>query len=223
MAGGCGLAFGAAFTNTGLILYTGTSVSHLTGDIAKFSVDITRLSPEIVPEALRVGLAAVSFLFGAVLAGLLIHRPALDFSRPYGRTITSIGMMLIASSWLVECCPLASISLAACGCGLQNALAAHYRGIVLRTTHLTGLFTDFGVSLGMRLRRYEIPGWKMAVPLLLIVFFFMGGVCAAAVHYMWEVNIILLAGVAYCVAGMGWSLWKRGFHSLWGEGQRKDL
>jgi|GEM_PF-5134493 len=39
-------------------------------------------------------------------------------------------------------------------CGFQNALATHY-GLVLRTTHVTGLLTDLGTNLGMRLRGHR--------------------------------------------------------------------
>jgi len=43
---GC-LAFGVAFTNAGFVLHTQTSVSHLTGDIAKLSMDLPYWSAEI--------------------------------------------------------------------------------------------------------------------------------------------------------------------------------
>jgi len=45
--------------------------------------------------------------------------------------------------------PLLAIAIASTVCGAQNALASRHRGIVLRTTHLTGISTDFGIHLGM--------------------------------------------------------------------------
>jgi uncharacterized membrane protein YoaK (UPF0700 family) len=205
--GGGGLAFGAAFANTGFVLHTGTSVSHLTGVVARLSMDLASLSGVVLLDLIHVSTAAGCFLLGAMLAGYVIHHPNLDVSRPYGRTVSAIGVLLLLSYGLMGHWPVASIALAAFGCGLQNALASHYRGIVLRTTHVTGLFTDFGVTLGMRLRGHDIPAWKIGVPLYLIVAFFAGGLCSALLHFS-GVNPIVLAGAAYLVAGLGWSICK---------------
>ncbi len=207
LSGGCGLSFGAAFANTGLVLHTGTSVSHLTGDIARMTMNIARWSPSMVPDLWRVGVAATGFFLGAVLAGFVIHHPTLNISRPYGRTITGIGVLLLIAFFSVGRIPLLSIGLAALGCGIQNSLATHYRGIVLRTTHLTGMMTDFGVTLGMRMRGYDVPAWKIRVPFFLIVSFSLGGLLAASVHYA-GFDAICLAGIGYTFAGIGWSVWK---------------
>jgi hypothetical protein len=37
--------------------------------------------------------------------------------------------------------------LAACACGLQNAMISTYSGAVVRTTHLSGMFTNLGIFL----------------------------------------------------------------------------
>merc|ERR1712151_184982 len=41
-----------------------------------------------------------------------------------------------------------AIYVAAAACGLQNGMATHWGGAVVRTTHVTGLFTDVGLLLG---------------------------------------------------------------------------
>ncbi|MDX2227221.1 MAG: YoaK family protein [Verrucomicrobiae bacterium] len=210
VAGGCALAFGAALANTGLVIRTGTSVSHLTGDTAKLTISLARWSPAILPEIYRVAAAASCFFLGATSAGVLIHHPLLDVSRPYGRTITGIGVLFLLSSVFVVHKPVLAIGLASFGCGIQNALASHYRGIVLRTTHVTGMFTDFGITLGMHLRGHDVPGWKIAVPALLIGSFFLGGISGALAHYA-GYDVIVVAGVSYCLAGIGWSVAKHLF------------
>lgn len=208
LAGGCCLAFGAAFANIGAVLETGISVSHLTGDISRVTMDITSASPMMMREALLVAGAALSFLLGAFLTGYLIHHPTLDFARPYGRTVTGIGLLFIASGLLVPAYPLAGIALAAFGCGIQNSLASSYRGIVLRTTHLTGLMTDFGVALGMKARGCEVNANRFVVPGLLIVSFFVGGVVSGVVFFSGKFDVILLAGCGYAFAGVAWSVGK---------------
>lgn len=208
LGGGCALAFGASFANVALVLETGTSVSHLTGDISTLTVNVAKWSPGILPEVFRVLAAALCFLLGATLSGVLIHHPVLDVSRPYGRSLIGIGVFFILASLVIGRHPVVGIGLAGFGCGFQNALASHYRSLVLRTTHLTGMFTDLGILAGMRLRGHEIPLWKMVVPALLICSFFVGGVVAAVSHFT-GYAAILLAGIGYVVAGVVWSVLKR--------------
>jgi uncharacterized membrane protein YoaK (UPF0700 family) len=40
----------------------------------------------------------------------------------------------------------------AMACGMQNAMTTRYSGAVVRTTHLTGMFTDMGLLIGHMLR-----------------------------------------------------------------------
>jgi uncharacterized membrane protein YoaK (UPF0700 family) len=213
MVGGCGLAFGAAFANTGLVLHTGTAVSHLTGDISNFTINLARWSPVAKAGLLAASTAAAGFLLGAMLAGFAIHHPSLDFSRPYGRSITAIGTLFLTASLLVERWPLAGISLAACACGMQNALATHYRGLILRTTHLTGMFTDLGISLGMKIRGHDVALWKIAVPAALIASFCAGALAAALLETA-GFDAIRCAGIGYASAGISWSILKHVFHRV---------
>jgi uncharacterized membrane protein YoaK (UPF0700 family) len=117
----------------------------------------------------------------------------------------------MAAALLADQAQIPAIALAALGCGLQNSLAAHYRGVVLRTTHVTGLVTDLGVSLGMRLRGHAIESWKIAVPAWLVVSYFLGGVAAGLVHAGSRFDIVLVAGCAYVVAGLAWIGLRRHF------------
>jgi uncharacterized membrane protein YoaK (UPF0700 family) len=62
--------------------------------------------------------------------------------------------------------------------GLQNALVSMVSGSVVRTTHLTGTFTDLGIDLAQMLHgnKTERPNLKSKIKLrLYIIFFFMAG------------------------------------------------
>lgn len=211
LMGGCCLAFGAAFLNTGLLLMTGTSVSHLTGDLSRLSLDLVQEKAEVLAELSKVSTALFSFLGGAFFAGVLIHQTSVDFARPYGRVVTGIGVLFLLSEYLLDRSPVAAIALASFGCGIQNALAARYRGIVLRTTHITGLITDLGAALGMKVRGIDVPVANWIVPGLLVGSFFLGALAAAGIATVLGQDPVLVAGIGYVAAGVVWTVAKHGF------------
>lgn len=67
--------------------------------------------------------------------------------------------------------------------GLQNSLVSLVSGSVVRTTHLTGTFTDLGIELGQLIqkRSEDRPALKARIKLrLVIIGFFMSGALAGA-------------------------------------------
>lgn len=73
--------------------------------------------------------------------------------------------------------------------GLQNAMITKLSGSEIRTTHVTGIVTDIGIELGklVYVNRSERPGLppvlanrqRLAINLLLLLCFFVGGVVGA--------------------------------------------
>jgi len=67
--------------------------------------------------------------------------------------------------------------------GLQNALVSMVSGSVVRTTHLTGTFTDLGIELGQLVRKSKEDSSliKSRIKLrLAIILYFMGGALSGA-------------------------------------------
>jgi len=208
LAGGSCLAALAGALNAAFLLLLGTSVSHLSGDVARFAIDIGAQNGLSGPAFLLLG-ALVGFVFGALVSGFLIHHPTLELSRPYGRSVTAIGVTLIGSWACFGRYDFAAVGLAGMACGFQNALATHYRGIVLRTTHVTGLLTDLGVTIGMRLRGYEVQGWKILVPFVLVLAFCVGAGAGGFATAQIERGAVLGVGILYVAGGLLWTLLKR--------------
>ncbi len=206
---GCVLAFGASFLNTGFLLSAGTSVSHLTGDIARIGSGLFSVSHGEDGLLAKVTLASIGFISGATISGFLLHHPTLELSRPYGRTLSVLGVFLIAAYFIQTSVPLLSIGIASAVCGAQNALANRYRGVVLRTTHLTGLFTDFGIHLGMKLRGHDIESWKLLIPIWITFSFLLGAIVSSFLFLHKRTDWLLLSGIGYISGGIIRSIYKR--------------
>ncbi len=220
LIGGCCLAFMSAAVNAGFLIQVGTSVSHLSGDATNAAVNIvhrlgTGTYQEILPgepylqDALFNLLSAIiGFVAGAAVAGYFIHHPTLEISRPYGRSVSFIGTCLVVSHFTMESVVILSVFASGVACGLQNALATHYRGIILRTTHITGLLTDLGSNLGMKLRGHLVPSWKIIVPGLLVLSFFIGACFGTVLVSILKTSFLLILAIMYLCGGMGWTLYK---------------
>ncbi|MBP8851081.1 MAG: DUF1275 domain-containing protein [Breznakibacter sp.] len=63
--------------------------------------------------------------------------------------------------------------------GMQNAMVSLISGSVVRTTHLTGMFTDLGIELSTLIthkeHRKEVLKYKVNLRLVIIFFFIFGG------------------------------------------------
>ena len=83
--------------------------------------------------------------------------------------------------------------------GLQNALVTKISNATVRTTHLTGLFTDLGIELS-QLFFYKKPEMKVKLyssiklRMTIISFFFVGGIIGGIFYTKMELKALLIAG-----------------------------
>lgn len=84
-------------------------------------------------------------------------------------------------------------------CGLQNALATTYSGAIIRTTHVTGVFTDLGILIGSALRGDPFDRRKALLFVLIISGFVLGGVVGAFLFSAFEFTALLFPA-AFCFA-----------------------
>ena len=166
------------------------AVSHVSGTATLVGVSLVGGAP-----ALHLLGVLLAFLVGAACAGLLVESPALKLGRHYDTALVLEALLLVAACVLLARGHLAGHWLASAACGLQNALASHFSGAVIRTTHLTGVFTDLGIMLGSWLRG-AVPDKRKAWLLLLIILGFAGGAALGAVGYpkLFFLTLLLPAG-----------------------------
>lgn len=85
--------------------------------------------------------------------------------------------------------------------GLQNSLVTKISNATVRTTHLTGLFTDLGIELS-QLFFYKETEMKqklyssIKLRLTIISFFFIGGIIGGIFYVKIKLKVLFIAGIA---------------------------
>jgi len=175
--GAATLALVAGMVNVvGYLGFEHQAITHLTGTASLLGAAIAHGDARASWHLLLIVLA---FVGGAVLSGAIIQDSTLRLGRRYGVALAIEAALLVASVPLFERQQIAGAALAAMACGLQNAMTATYSGALVRTTHLTGMFTDLGVFLGHRLRGLPAEPRRLWLCLAIIGGFLLGGVIGA--------------------------------------------
>ena len=172
-AGAWALAFVAGMINVvGLLGFEHQAVTHLTGTTTMAAAAVASLDGR---AALHFAAILFSFLLGAVVSGFIVQDSTLQLGRRYGvALLLESGLLAFSASLLVAGSDF-GVYTASCACGLQNAMVSTYSGAVIRTTHLSGMFTDLGIFLGHILRGLPVEPRRLRLCFLIISGFFCGG------------------------------------------------
>ena len=167
------LALVAGLINAvGLLGFKHQSISHLSGTVTLLGTGVINST---FTDAFHLLLILFSFLIGAGISGYFIRGGALKLGRNYSGLLYLEAALLFGAIYFLTKDSLNGHYLASAACGLQNALATTYSGAVIRTTHVTGIFTDLGIMLGAKLRGDTFDNRKALLFLLIIIGFIVGG------------------------------------------------
>lgn len=176
-AGAWALAFIAGIINVvGLLGFEHQAVTHLTGTTSMLAAAVAALDGS---AALHFAAIIGSFLAGTVISGFLIQDSTLQLGRRYGVALLLESILLCVAVPLLKRSNNLGLYSASCACGLQNAMVSTYSGAVVRTTHISGMFTDLGIFLGHTLRGLPVDRRRLRLCFLVISGFLCGGVAGA--------------------------------------------
>lgn len=179
--------------------YDGATVSHVTGLVSKFASSIANGNFKGGWEIFAI---ILSFLVGAITAGVATGERAFYLHRVYGIIIVAIGLLIIPAYFMDT---RHSVFLFAYIMGLQNGMVVSFRGVVVRMTHMSGNLTDLGVFIGYKLRRNKnekfITGF---IPGMALLSFTIGGIIGillfkAISNYVFFVvsGVYIILGIVY--------------------------
>ena len=179
------------------------AITHLTGTT-------TLLGAALAGGDLRASLhlagVIVAFVLGAALSGMIVQDSSLRLGRRYGVALALVSLLLFASIPMFEREWVLGAWCAAAACGLQNAMVTTYSGAVVRTTHLSGMFTDLGIGLGHALRRMPLPARRLRLSALIVAGFLLGSVAGAWLYATLSYRALLLPATLTGVVGCAYTL-----------------
>ncbi|HEX4911034.1 MAG TPA: YoaK family protein [Permianibacter sp.] len=201
--GGVALAFIAGSVNAvGFLGFQHQAVSHLTGSSTVLSTALAQGNWLLSWHLLWI---LLSFVLGAVVSGLIIRDAHLRLGRRYGVALLLESALLLTAMVLLNRGSDSGHYLASAACGLQNAMASTYSGAVIRTTHVSGMFTDLGIYLGQALRGIAVEGRRVKLYLFLIGGFLAGGAVGATAYLKWSYSALWVpSALTLSLAGVYW-------------------
>lgn len=202
------LALVAGFINAvGLLGFSHQSVSHLSGTATLLGSGVISSS---FSSSFHLALILFSFLLGSMISGYFINHNSLNLGPNYSRLLTLEAAIIFAATYLLSQGLPSGDYLASAACGLQNALVTTYSGAIIRTTHVTGIFTDLGIMLGAKLRGGVFDKRKAVLFLLIIIGFIVGGSFGAYFFSILKFNALIIpALICLLLAAMAWRYGKK--------------
>lgn len=196
------LSFVAGSVNVVGFLSVHTLTTNVTGHFAFFVGDIYNFRFE---DSLIGFLYIFIFFIGAFVSNILVESAKKInerhiFVMPVAIEITILlAIGLFGHRFYLSYPHIIAFSLLF-AMGLQNSLVTKISNAVVRTTHLTGLFTDIGIEIS-QLFFYKSPEQRkklrsiIFLRLRIIVFFFLGGVTAGLIYSQVQLHTLLIPGI----------------------------
>lgn len=197
--GGWVLAFIAGMVNVvGLLGFSHEPITHLTGNSSRLAIAMAQADSQSIWHMARL---MGAFVVGTMVSGFLIQDTTLRIDRRYGvALLLESALLFVATSLFRRLSPWGMYA-CACAMGLQNAMASTYSGAVIRTTHLSGMFTDLGISLGHAVRGLPINQKRVLLSVVVISGFLVGGVVGAWAFRLFQYNALFFpAGLTFAAA-----------------------
>jgi uncharacterized membrane protein YoaK (UPF0700 family) len=181
------------------------AISHMSGSVTVLSNELA--TGRHWPALYAVGVVG-SFFVGGVVSAAIIRRSALKLGRRYGVALVIESALLFAACRLLMTGHRSGDCLAAMACGLQNAMATHYSGAVIRTTHMSGIITDLGITLGLKLTGEPIDARRAGLYLVLLAGFFIGGILGSLGYVSMGFETLVFPAALTGLAGCGYFVFR---------------
>jgi uncharacterized membrane protein YoaK (UPF0700 family) len=177
-------------------LYT----THVTGTGTQFAIDVS--NSHVTQIGVNGGMMVCYFL-GSVLTGTIVKSDFYSINKSYIRVFI-VGTLLLIIALLIHLQFPDSYFfylILAIFSGMQASLGCKIKGVIIRTTFMSGCATDLGATIGKMLRHGISTGLSSIKMLLPSMLAYITGACFATLlypvfgNYQVIVNIIAFASI----------------------------
>lgn len=184
------LRINAGYLNALSIMTFGTMTSGHTGNITKAFISLADGKFNLFYGPI---LLLLCFFLGSLTSGYFFPYENFKLYRSYGKLFFLFAVIYFGLS-IIDLPPALIVGSLTFILGVQNGLFVFYRGVIVRTTNLTGTITDIGIALGKHLRSKQVKvAWKLKFFTLNLVAFGFGAAICSLFFYHTDWNIILIA------------------------------
>jgi len=181
------------------------AVSHMSGMMTNLGITLAGGQWSLLRHFFSI---VACFFLGGMISGYILRESSLRVGRRYGAVLVLEALVLALAA---RCLGLGLESgdfLAALACGLQNGMASSYSGAVIRTTHCTGMVTDFGIACGQALRGREIRWDRILLYVCLIGGFFSGALMGSMAYARLGTDTLYLPALLSGTLGLGYAAFR---------------
>ena len=199
----------AGIVNSVGVLAIGTLTTNVTGHFAYFAEEfITGKYAKAIPFLLYI----LFFFLGAFVSSFIIEMAAIKKKKYLHTTpmLLELSLLVFVGLWdywgftdTVDTNQIAYLLLFSMG--LQNALVTQISQSTVRTTHLTGLFTDLGIEISQFFFYKNHPNAlklkkNIFLKLSIVLFFFTGCISGTLLFYQIGLKALLAAAILIAIA-----------------------
>jgi uncharacterized membrane protein YoaK (UPF0700 family) len=201
------LALIAGLVNSvGYLGFRHESISNMTGNTSLLGIALGKAD---AVETAHWALAIGAFVLGTMLSGMIVQQSTLKLGRRYGVALTLESLLLFTSVPFLDASNSAGLYLASIAMGLQNGMVSAYSGAVIRTTHVTGIFTDLGIGLGHLLRGLPVDMLRLRVCMLVATTFMFGSAIGALLFERMQEHALVIPAVLTGACGLSYGVYRQ--------------
>lgn len=184
------LALNAGMINVlGLLTVLHQSVAHMTGNVSLLAQAVLQLN---LNQIFYLSCVIICYVIGSFYSGWILGCSHFQLGRRYGIPLSLVALCIFLCWLFLPYFPRYALLWACVAMGIQNAMVSHYKGTIIRTTHLSGVLTDLGLALGYFLRGLSVEKRRIILHLLILIGFFLGGLIATILYPSLKLQAFLI-------------------------------
>lgn len=193
------LTFSAGFLNASSFLQYSYVVTHHTGTVTQMGLVVAENNWSLL--TLYFGLI-VAYIMGGVVAGLLFPKEIFTPQKRYGAILIVLNSLLFIFLRIPAFHSILLYYLSFM-IAVQNGMFLSYRGMIVRTSHVSGTLTDIGLTFG-RWVRSQNHNYKMKFIFLTVNFlaFLTGSLMAGILSTMTAHNLLYVNVMMNIILGI---------------------